>query len=58
MFVKKGREPLQFVDSKVFVSIDRKHDLSRLTRLLDSVWLIVIHDGVVKLPPEMRYSPL
>ena len=58
MFVKKGWEPLQVVDSKVFVSIDRGHDLSRLTSLFGTVGLIVIDVYVVKLPPEVRYTPL
>ena len=58
MFVKKGLEPLQVVDSKVFVSIDRGHDLSRLTILFGAVGRIVDHVNVVKLPPEVRYTPL
>ena len=55
LFVKEGLEPpCLVVDSKVFVSIDRGHSLSRLTRLLTILGLIVIHVDVVKLPPEMR----
>ena len=55
LFVKEGLEsPCLVVDSKVFVSIDRGHDLSRLMRLLAILGLIVSHVDVVELPPEMR----
>ena len=54
LFVKEGHElSCPVVDSKFFVSIDRGHDLSRLTRLLAILRLIIIHVDVVQLPPEM-----